>query len=113
MAVTPPITGDLIELFPDTLVAEARTSTSGGLTAHGYGAGVALPARISEKTVVVRGFDGQDKVSHVQARLGGYFGVTPEHRFTLPARFVPGVVKAVAVECYTDENGPHHERVYF
>lgn len=110
---TPPITGDLTELFPDTLRAEPRVSTSGGLGAHTYGAAVLLPARISEKTHVVRGFDGQDKVSHVYARLCGYYGVTPEHRFTLPARFSPSVVKAVAVECYTDDNGPHHETVYF
>jgi len=45
--------------------------------------------------------------------VAGVPGATVNDRFTLPARFSPLQPLPLAVEHVPDENGPHHEVVYF
>lgn len=114
-----PITGELLDLFPDVVGWErAKRNVDGSVNEDRYGvrqyeAPVSLQARVTGRVQIVRGADGQETVSSVQATFPGAFGTSTEDRYTLPARFVPRVGQALSVMHATDENGPHHERVYF
>ena len=107
-----PIVDDLADLFTDTVTVEPVVGADGfGDTT--YGPGVTRAARVSGKIMTVRDQGGQETVSTVQVTLAGAFGVTVKDRFTLPARFVPTQPLPIAVKEASDENGPHHETVYF
>lgn len=107
-----PIVPDLLDMFPDTVVQEAYVSQT-GKGAESYGTPVNRAAHVSQRVQIVKDPSGQERVSRVMAILAGAFGSTPQDRYTLPARFNPNKPKAIAVSHHTDENGPHHEVVYF
>jgi hypothetical protein len=56
---------------------------------------------------------GQETVSTIRALLRGIYGVTTDDQFTLPTRFIPNKLTAVAVNSITDEKGPLYEEVKF
>ncbi len=107
-----PIVDDLADLFTDTVTVESCVSVD-GFGNPTYAAGAARAARVSGKVMTVRDQQGHETVSTVQVTLAGAFGVTVKDRFTLPARFVPTQPLPIAVKEASDENGPHHETVYF
>lgn len=106
------IVGDLLDLFPDTVVVEPAPAPD-VYGASSFGPPQSVRARVTGKTTVVRGADGQERVSKVTCYLAGAFGVTTRDRFTLPPRFTPQQPAAIAVDQATDESGPHHETVFF
>jgi len=110
--VSASIIPDLLDLFPDIVVVEEPTGFDRTGKPLGYGAARQLPARVLGQNKIVRGSDGQEKVSSVTVLFGGAFGVTPKARVTLPARFVPRNPTVIAISHGEDENGAHHERAY-
>lgn len=121
----PPIVPDLVELMVDTVQVESCTG-SDRYGARSYAAPAQRQAYVIGRTRLVRGQDGRERVSTTQAILAGVFGVTVQDRYTLPARFsrTPQETdptralqarqpEAIAVDHQSDENGGHHETVYF
>jgi hypothetical protein len=108
-----PIIDDLLDMFPDTVDVEEPSAYDTYGRPTGYGTKKTIAARVTGRIMVVKGMDGQEKVSTVQVVIAGVVGVTPQARVTLPARYVPNQPKVIAVSKATDENGPHHERIYF
>lgn len=106
------IIDDLADLFPDTVVM----TTMGAGDRYGAktpGTAVSIPAYVSGKETIVRDATGQQRTSSVHAVLAGTFGATPDHKFTLPDRFNPREPAVIAVMRSSDEDGAHHETVYF
>lgn len=106
------IVDDLEDMFPDTVVMETLSSGDryGAKTAS---TSVSISAYVSGRETKVRDNQGQMRTSSVHATLAGCYGATPDHRFTLPDRFNPRQPVVLAVMRSTDEDGPHHETVYF
>lgn len=107
-----PIIPDLLDLFPDTVTLEEPTGFDKRGVPSAYGPARTVPARILGQIRRVTGMDGVEKVSSMQILLGGAFGVSPKVKITLPSRYVPRTPTVISVRPSTDENGPHHERVY-
>lgn len=107
-----PIVDDLLDLFPDIVIVRPFQSQS-GKGAESYGSPVNRRAQVTQRVQIVKDPSGQERVSRVMAILAGAFNTSPQDEFTLPARFDPNKPKAIAVAHRTDENGPHHEVVYF
>ena len=114
---------DLLELMPDTVGVEAPGSESETGVITGYGTLTNRHAHVTGILQQVLGNDGQEHTSKIQATFAGAFGLTVNHRYTLPARFSTNPSdtsdtqarqhKAIAVGHQSDENGAHHEVVYF
>lgn len=109
-----PITTPLLDLFPDTMTVNVA---SAGSDAYGvpvsYGASVNYRVAIIGRTTLVRDSSGQERTSTRHAIFASAPGLRVRDKYTLPARFEPREVVAIAVKSVTDENGPHHEVVYF
>ena len=103
---------DTAEFFVDTIVIRRMTHDSWGV-ASGLSS-VTVNARISNNITKVRGQNGQEVVSRLQATINSApSGITTNSEFTLPARLDPRTPQAQAVGYYTDENGPLFIRVFF
>ena len=108
------IVNDLLEFFPDNVTIETFISSDGmGASAYVPGGGVVWKARVRGQHKLVRNSDGVDQMSSVNVVFAGAPNCSAKDRFTLPVRFVPQQPKAISIDSSTDENGPHHERVYF
>lgn len=108
-----PITEELLELCPDEVLVEAPPSTDGFGDPGTYGRVRRVRARVRGQIRNVRDEGGDLVVSSVHATLMEPVGATVRHRYTLPDRFAPTQPKPIAVSPATDENGAHHEVVYF
>ena len=107
-----PIVDDLADMFAD-VVGVQTVSAGGGLEDPSLGTLIYRSARVSGQITLVRDVTGQEKVSRVMAIFAGDFGLTVDHYYTLPLRFIPANPPAIAVHSHTDENGAHHQTVYF
>lgn len=107
------IVDDLLDFFSDELLVQERLSVDNFGRPTYSPTVLSIPAKITGKVQLIRSEAGQERVSTVQATTAGAFGLTTSHLYTLPARFDPLQPPALAVAKITDENGPHHERVYF
>jgi hypothetical protein len=120
--VYPPITGELMDMFGDDVIVEPFLSVD----SHGvvtYGPPTTYPARVIGRSRMALDADGREHVSNVQAMFPGEFGLSAQDRYTLPVRFSSAPRDpdnlygrqpvALAVDRSTDENGPHHQTVYF
>lgn len=108
------ILAELIELMPDTLVAQRVVSDEfGDWVASGEA--LSLACRIEGGVKMVRGLDGRETVSSVQAIVGSSPGLTAtDYRYTLPLRFDPNEnLRAINVMKEADEDGPLYEEVVF
>lgn len=113
---------DLADLFPEAVLVEPCTGED-ALGARTYGTAVSRACRITQRVQRVNDMSGQERVSHLNILLAGDFGYTVKDRYTLPARFAPSSAEvsdvtkrqpvAVSVAYASDENGPHHQRIYF
>jgi len=108
----PPIIPDLLDFFPDVVLVEPFLGKT-TLSSSTYGTVVSHPAKVQGRHTKVRTSDGTEQVSSVNVLFAGVFGVQVRDRFTLPTRFSPTQPTPLAVSRATDENGAHHERVYF
>lgn len=108
-----PIIGLFLELMPDTISVRTAgaISTTGVVTS--YGAATPRLCYISGKVRQIRDSSGQIRVSTLKVIVGGVFGLTVLDEYTLPSRFDPQMMPAIAVQHVSDENGPHHEVVFF
>lgn len=108
------IVTDLLDMFADTVIYEPRLTTDGkGKATYDVANPVTIRAMVYGKVMQVRDPNGHVVKSTVQAILAGHNNVSVLGRFTLPARFAPTQPKALAVDKFSDENGAHHETVYF
>lgn len=110
-----PIVNDLLDMMPDTIQVESHPGTWDGMgaTVGNYGDPVSYPCRIIGTTTMIRDVDGRERTSSVHAIIGGYYAITIHDRFTLPSRFLQRSPKVLSVATHTDENGTHHQTVYF
>jgi hypothetical protein len=105
---------DLLELMPHEVTLQPTVQDFKGARSL-TGSAQTVPAHVVGQHKVVRTASGQEKVSTVHAILGGVFGATIWHKYTLPSAFAPVVPPALSVETYTEEDGegPSYEIVYF
>lgn len=106
---------DLAELMVDTLRVQ-RLAGEDGFGAKTYGPVQNLPCRLKGNHQIVRGVDGEEHLSTVEALMAGVFELDVEDRFTLvplSGSFNPASPVAIQVKVVPDENGPHHEKVFF
>jgi len=104
---------ELQDMFPHSITVEPFVS-SDGRGKKTYGAGVPRKCRIAQSnTKIIRDDTGIEEVSTVNAVFAETFGVTSKDRFTLPSGFVPTQPEGMAVTKAPDENGLHHERIFF
>lgn len=106
---------DLAELMVDTLRVE-RLSAETGFGGKTYGAPENFPCRLKGNHQIIRGTDGEEHLSTVEALMAGVFDLDVEDRFTLvpsAGSFSPASPAAIQVKVVPDENGPHHEKVFF
>jgi hypothetical protein len=111
-----PIVGDLLDLFPDEIVLEHAPAPDnwGDFSSSGYTTVSPNPrARIVDQVVMVKGPNNVEVKSTQHVVLAGVFNVKIDSRITLPSRFEVRQPKIVAYKQPTDENGPHHEKVFF
>jgi hypothetical protein len=117
-----PITDDLADMFVDQVIVERFVSVTQSGDAS-YGAPETYTARVIGRTRLAMDQDGREHVSNVQAMFPGPYGLTARDRFTLPVShsanpndptdLTARQPQAIAVDRSPDENGPHHEVIYF
>lgn len=101
---------EFVDMMPDTIrvKTEAATRNFYGEAAHQNA--VAHRARVVHKTKVVRLDSGEEVVTRTHAYVAGAHGITPGSLVILPSGATAPVV---TVEQYPDEEGAHHEVLYF
>ena len=62
---------------------------------------------------MVRDINGKDTVSKVHIVFNGHFGFNLKDEFTLPPEFDTTKPRAIAIQEASDENGRHHQTVFF
>ena len=116
-----PIISELLDMFADTVTIEPYLGENRFGKAN-YGPAFECRAKVTGRTKTAIDSDGNERVTNCQVILAGAFGVTVQDRFTLPVRFSlnPQAAniedrqpRAIAVDQESDENGPHHETIYF
>lgn len=100
-------------MFPDTMVVRPYQSQATFMGGGNFGTSVNVKCKITGKTTIVRDPAGKEQTSSLFATTDGHNSLTVHDEYTLPVRFDPRVVKAISVEDISDENGPHHQRVFF
>lgn len=106
---------ELSELMVDTIRVERHIATD-GMGARTYAAPADFQCRIKGGHVPVLDVDGRQQVSTVQVITAGAFGFQTKDRFTLlPLSGTPrpAVPPCINVKTVPDENGPHHEKLFF
>ena len=104
---------ELQDMFPHSITVEPFSSAD-GRGVKTYGTGVSRKCRIAQSNnKVIRDDTGIEDVSTVNAVFAVKFGVTAKDRFTLPSGYEPTQPEGMAVTKAVDENGQHHERIFF
>jgi hypothetical protein len=106
------IVKQLKKLFKDDLVVYPYLSAD-GITGPTYGTPETYKARIIGKHKVVRSLSGKEEVSTVEVWIAGTPDLSHLDKFELPSRFTPGDPVCLSIMNVSDENGPHHVKVYF
>ena len=71
-------------------------------------------AFIVGQNTLVKDENGKEVVSKMHAVFHTYYGLTILDEYTLPVRFVPRIVRAIAVQDASDnQSGGHHQTVFF
>ena len=108
-----PILEDLDECFPDTITHESYLSSDGMGGTEVYATATTWKARIRDGHKLVRDRGGRLTMSTVQVTIKGVPGVKPHDLVTLPSRYDPQTPAIIGTSTASDENGVHHERVFF
>lgn len=104
------IEDDFAELMTDSIVIEVAGATSDVFGGTGYATGVTYSGRLVRQNKMVRTDVGDEAVSRSHFYVFGAPGIQPADRATLGDGTHPDIL---SVERYPDENGPHHEIIYF
>lgn len=116
MSVSDAITTELADMFADEVTVEAYASEDGFGNAT-YASGVTRSCRLSSKGGQQRFSQrtGQEYATKGKIVFAGAYGVKAKDRITLPAdtAFDPNVVLVEEAIPVRDENGPHHDKVFF
>lgn len=109
------ITGPLADMFPHEVTVETVQSDDGFGNVT-YASGVARSCMVrpmAERRHSSR--TGQEYTTTGKILFAGVYGLTPNARITLPAALSldPTVVIAEEAGPISDENGPHHDKVFF
>lgn len=113
------MTIDLIAELADMFEEGALVAQPGGEDHAGNwvadGDPIVINAYISGGNRLVRAATGEESVSSVHAITAGFFNLdTVNFRYTIPSRYTPNEdLRAIAVEHYTDEDGPVAHQVFF
>jgi hypothetical protein len=99
-------------MFPHAVTARQILSRDilGAPTA--YGSGQVIYGRCVNQHRQVQ-VSGVEKKSAVTMYVAGVYGLTIDYELSLPAQFSPASPEPIAVNLEPDENGSHHEVVYF
>ena len=108
-----PIIGDLLDLFPDTIEVRRALTFDGYGNVATFGPVETFPANIIGRTMTVLDKSGIEQTSTRHVIIGAPANTSVRDEFTLPARFDPRVKPAISIRYATDENGAHHETVFF
>lgn len=102
---------DFLELLTETISVEPYAGTSAnGWSTEAFGAAVTgIRARIVHEIHRVRDKSGQERVSHAQIWMGTTPVVSEKDRFTYGGQ----TDRPIIVAKFYDENGFHHQKVYF
>lgn len=106
------IIDDLLDLMATTITFEPLDDQAGS-GKKSYGDPIEVEGRLSFGNELTRDLQGREVVSRCQFWAAGVFGLTTEGRYTLPSERAPTNPPAIRVDIIDDENGPHHEKVYF
>jgi len=113
----------LLDFFPDTVVVEKwLSSDDNGTDTWDVAHPINVPARVTLSMRTERGAGGDEHtVRDLHFVTAGVYNLDSKDRFTLPVRFsldksgslASRQPRARSVTQKSDENGPHHEKVYF
>lgn len=103
----------LKDMFPDMIPVRRRISSSFKGGSVDYSASKNFRGFIVGQHTMVRDINGKDVVSKAHIVFHGHFGFKLTDEFTLPPEFGTAKPRAIAVQEATDENGRHHQTVFF
>ena len=106
------IIDELIDLFPHKISIEFYIS-SDGYGDRTYGILRTYTCRITSHNMTMRDSSGETVISGMTVLFPCCLGITIKDRYTLPIQFTPRNPIPIAIKRLSDENGLHHERVYF
>ena len=103
----------LKDMFPDMIPVRRFISSSykGGSVV--YSTSKNFRAFAVGQHTMVRDINGKDVVSKAHIVFHGYFGFKLTDEFTFPPEFETTKPRAIAIQEATDENGRHHQTVFF
>ena len=105
------IEAEFLELMVDTVVITTATGVRNLYAREGQSStSASYRGRYVRRNQMVRDDAGDEVVSRSQLWLFGAPSLTPRDKITLPDGTTPVIL---AVERYPDDNGAHHEKVFF
>lgn len=107
-----PILDALDDMFPDTATMQAGTWDKYGKFSA-TGDPETLSVYLSGKIREVTDLSGAKRISSLKMTIKGTPGASVHHVFVLPERFKPRSPQPIVVKPVSDENGAHHEVVFF
>ncbi len=110
--MTDAIAGQFSDMLSDTVAVETLTGTD-GFGDPTYEDKVDRSARVGAGGERMIGEDGQEFVTKGKVIFAGSYGVKQGDRLTLPEDFQDREVIVRRAFPVRDENGPHHDKVFF
>lgn len=104
------IEAEFAEFMLDPIVIEVAGATDSVFGGTAYATGVTYTGRLVRQNKMVRTDVGDEAVSRSHFYVFGAPGIQPADRATLADGTQPDIL---SVERFPDENGPHHEIIYF
>lgn len=104
------IEAEFADLMTDAVSWERASGVRDGYGGTAYLAAVALQGRLVRSNKMVRTDTGEEAVSRSHLYVFGAPGIQPEDKLTLGDGTAPDIL---SVDRFPDENGAHHEIVYF
>jgi hypothetical protein len=103
------LTDDFLDMLPDTVTIQwGLESGFGAFIPSGEAA--SIPCYIEGRIRLVADPAGLEVTSRIQIYVDPGPYTVRNHRYTIPDRFDPYQdIKAIAIEPFTDEFGPHHD----
>lgn len=103
----------LSDMFPDVVTVRHITGKDGFGRVQGTGSASTIPCKIRATRQMVTSEAGDQRKATLRLVTAGYFALVETDQFTLPAAYGPSPKSPLSVDTKHDENGPHHQTVYF
>lgn len=100
---------DFADLMVDYVTFQAKT-TKDKYGVDSYAAAVSVQGRLVRQTKMVRAADGREVVSSAHFYTAGSVGLEVTDKATFADGSTPLIIR---VDSYPDEDGEHHEVIYF